>query len=97
MSTTTCLNCKARQPRYRSSCSRCNAPLTSEERERRRELRRESELREINGKEPLDVPTTDESVDEVERWDGVVALVVILGGMLAIVVYGLGVLLGWWA
>jgi hypothetical protein len=60
-------------------------------------LRRESELREINGKEPLDVPTTDESVDEVERWDGVVALVVILGGMLAIVVYGLGVLLGWWA
>jgi len=97
MSYTTCLNCKVRQPRYRSSCRRCNAPLTSNERERRRELRRESELRELNGKEPLDVPTTDESVEEVERWDGVVVLLLLLLGFAGMVVYLLGTILGWWA
>lgn len=83
-----CTNCKARNPKYSSSCKRCNAPLTSSEEERRRQMRIESELREANGKEPLDVPEVDESVEPCDPpsigWLFMIILVIILVICLAV-------------
>lgn len=91
-----CQNCRAGNPRHRSACYRCNAALTRDERERRRQLRIENELREANGKPPLDVPEVDESVGpaEVEVEDTVptfllVLALLVVAGLLA---YGLEVL-----
>lgn len=90
-----CPNCRAKNPGYRCACVRCNRALTVRERERRRELRRESELRELNGKEPLDVPEVDETVEPVESNADLVVLAILALGALAMLVALAAPVLGW--
>lgn len=95
MSATTCPNCRARNPRYRSACRRCNAALSSAERERRERRRVLNELREANGKEPLPAETVDESVEPAERHDATaVGVLLVLFALVMLVVLGASAL-GW--
>lgn len=79
-----CLNCRERNPKYRSACFRCNAPLSSAERERRERRRTLNELREANGKDPLPAETTDETVEPVDH-SGLTRADVAMGAVILVV------------